>query len=65
MAPIEANANELSVYFKRLKSLQEEIAAKKLSFAPCTQTSMGMSGDYQIAIQEGASFVRIGSAFFD
>ncbi len=50
MAPIEANANELSVYFKRLKSLQEEIAAKKLSFAPCTQ---------------GASFVRIGSAFFD
>ena len=65
MAPIEANANELSVYFKRLKSLQEEIAAKKSSFAPCTQTSMGMSGDYQIAIQEGASFVRIGSAFFD
>lgn len=65
MAPIDADDALLHQSFKHLKQLQEAIAAKNLPYAPCTETSMGMSGDYQIAIQEGATFVRIGSSFFE
>lgn len=64
MAPIEATEEELHGYFKKLKDLQEKIAEKRWAYAPCTETSMGMSGDYPYAIQEGATFIRIGSAFF-
>ncbi|UJF15122.1 YggS family pyridoxal phosphate-dependent enzyme [Jeotgalibaca sp. MA1X17-3] len=65
MAPVDANESELHECFGRLKNLQEVIEAKQLEYAPCRHTSMGMSNDYEIAIQEGASFVRIGSAFFE
>lgn len=64
MAPIDADEKELHHCFSELKQLQETIASKKLAFAPCTETSMGMSRDYPIAIEEGATFVRIGSSFF-
>ncbi|NLB98749.1 MAG: YggS family pyridoxal phosphate enzyme, partial [Lactobacillales bacterium] len=49
----------------QLKKLQEAVAERNLPYAPCTETSMGMSRDYPIAIQEGATFVRIGSSFFE
>lgn len=65
MAPIAADESALRACFKKLKQLQEGIAAKALPYAPCTQTSMGMSRDYPIAIQEGATHVRIGSSFFE
>ncbi|MGP6138869.1 MULTISPECIES: YggS family pyridoxal phosphate-dependent enzyme [unclassified Jeotgalibaca] len=65
MAPIDADEDMLRGCFKKLKHLQEGIAAKALSYAPCAETSMGMSRDYPIAIQEGATFVRIGSSFFE
>ena len=38
------------------------IAAQKLPHAPCQYLSMGMSNDYIIAIEEGATHVRIGTA---
>lgn len=65
MAPIDASEAELRDCFRSLKKLQEEVADKGLEHAPCTLTSMGMSGDYPIALEEGASFVRIGTAFFE
>ena len=34
----------------------------KLDYAPCTELSMGMSNDYAIAIEEGATMIRIGTA---
>lgn len=64
MAPIDATEDELKTYFSSLKQLQGEVEAKEYSHAPCTEVSMGMSQDYPIAVNEGASFVRIGSAFF-
>ena len=64
MAPIDATEAELHQYFKQLKELQTSIAAQKLTHAPCTDVSMGMSQDYPIAIAEGATFIRVGSAFF-
>ena len=64
MAPIDATDVELRQCFKDLKIMQEQVAALNLAYAPCTETSMGMSQDYPVAIAEGATFVRVGSAFF-
>lgn len=65
MAPIDADDETLHRIFYQLKKLQEAVAERNLPYAPCTETSMGMSRDYPIAIQEGATFVRIGSSFFE
>lgn len=64
MAPIDADDNELHDIFRQLKVLQQEIAARHLDHAPCTELSMGMSQDYPIAIEEGATYIRVGSALF-
>lgn len=64
MAPFDATESELHVIFKQLKDLQQKVYQQKLPYAPCTELSMGMSNDFPIAIEEGATFVRIGSAIF-
>ncbi|MGX7107774.1 YggS family pyridoxal phosphate-dependent enzyme [Hutsoniella sourekii] len=64
MAPYEASERDLHRYFADLKQLQEKLAQLKLPYAPCQDLSMGMSRDYPIAIAEGATYVRIGTAFF-
>ncbi len=62
MAPHVEDAAEIRQVFQKLKKLQQEVAALQLPYAPCTELSMGMSNDYEIAVQEGATFVRIGTA---
>ena len=47
-----------------MKKFQVEISEMNLSRIPCTELSMGMSRDYEIAIKNGATFVRIGTEFF-
>lgn len=64
MAPYEATEAELHTYFAELRQLQQDIAGRSYPFAPCQWLSMGMSRDYPIAIQEGADFVRIGTAIY-
>lgn len=64
MAPVDATDEELHEYFGKLKKLQEEMSKLNLPYAPCTQTSMGMSSDFEIAIEQGASYIRIGSALY-
>jgi len=61
MAPLTEDETHIREVFRSLKTLQEEVKAKKLSYAPCTELSMGMSSDFEIAIEEGATFVRIGT----
>lgn len=65
MAPFDSDEAELRSIFSQLNQLGMTIAKKELSYAPCTELSMGMSQDYQIAIEEGATFIRVGSKFFD
>ncbi|WP_422123595.1 YggS family pyridoxal phosphate-dependent enzyme [Planococcus sp. X10-3] len=62
MAPNVEDEEVLRKVFRGLKALQLEIAEKNWAHAPCTECSMGMSNDYLIAAQEGATFVRIGTA---
>ena len=64
MAPIDADAQELDKIFAETNELRQSIQEKKLKNVPCDQLSMGMSRDYDMAIQNGSTFVRIGSAFF-
>lgn len=62
MAPNTDDEDLIRHVFRELKNLQQEVVALKLPYAPCTELSMGMSNDYEIAIEEGATFVRIGTA---
>lgn len=64
MAPLDASEPVLHEVFSKLKKLQSAINNQHLSYAPCTELSMGMSNDFPIAIEEGATFVRIGTALF-
>lgn len=64
MAPLSSDETIIRSVFSSLRTCQEQIAQKALTYAPCTELSMGMSEDYQIAIEEGATYVRIGSALF-
>lgn len=57
MAPVVGDKEEARPYFRKLRQLQEEVKLNTLS--------MGMSGDYEIAIEEGATMVRIGTAIFE
>ena len=62
MAPHMDDHSILRHCFRTLKSLQIEVQQMKLEYAPCTELSMGMSNDYAIAVEEGATLVRIGTA---
>jgi PLP dependent protein len=62
MAPFIDDEAQLRTCFQRLKELREEVKNCNLDFAPCTELSMGMSNDFRIAIEEGATMIRIGTA---
>lgn len=64
MAPIDADEATIRKAFSTLYQLKNTIQVKGISYAPCTELSMGMSNDYQIAAEEGATFVRVGTALF-
>ena len=64
MAPLTASKDVQHQIFKELKRIQQQIADLHLTHAPCLETSMGMSNDFPIAIQEGATFIRVGTALF-
>ena len=64
MAPFDSTATEQHDIFKKLKQKQCEIEKLTLSYAPCHDLSMGMSNDFPIAVMEGATFVRVGTALF-
>ena len=62
MATYTNNKNQIKTEFKKLKMLFDEI--KSISDQKIKTLSMGMSGDYKIAIKEGSNMVRIGSLIF-
>jgi PLP dependent protein len=51
-------------YFRKLRELRDRIAARKLPAIAMDQLSMGMSHDFEIAIEEGSTCVRVGTAIF-
>lgn len=61
MAPFTEDESVVRNVFSTLKQLQTDIQNKDFPHAPCDELSMGMSNDYVIAVEEGATFVRIGT----
>ena len=61
MAPYSTNPEDSRPHFVRLRKLRDFLA-ENFPNQTWNQLSMGMSGDYQVAIQEGATFVRVGTA---
>ena len=62
MAPLTDNKAEIRQCFRDLKELQVQIQNLLLPYAPCHELSMGMSNDFEIAVEEGSTMVRIGTA---
>lgn len=61
MAPYTDDNAYIQSLFRKLRTKRDEIKKLNLEYAPCEELSMGMSNDYPIAIEEGATFVRIGT----
>ncbi|RHB51199.1 YggS family pyridoxal phosphate-dependent enzyme [Exiguobacterium sp. AM39-5BH] len=61
MAPFTEDETVIRETFRNLRQLRDDVARRAYPHAPCTELSMGMSNDYTSAIEEGASFVRIGT----
>ena len=64
MAPLTHNKNVVRACFIRARELFVEMRGEKIVSQYFTELSMGMSSDYEIAVEEGATILRIGSAIF-
>ena len=64
VAPYTDNPEENRVYFKKMKQLMVDINSKNIDNVYMDILSMGMTGDYEIAIEEGATHVRVGTGIF-
>ncbi|MBF0212986.1 MAG: YggS family pyridoxal phosphate-dependent enzyme [Magnetococcales bacterium] len=63
--PFSPRAEESRIWFRALADLRERIAREAFPGVQMRELSMGMSHDYEIAVEEGATLVRIGSAVFE
>lgn len=64
MPPLTAAPEEARPYFTALRKLRDEIAAQVPEQVSLQELSMGMSSDFEVAIEEGATLVRIGTSLF-
>ena len=64
IAPYVENAEENREIFRELKKLSVDIAGKNINNVTMSVLSMGMTGDYMVAVQEGATMVRVGTGIF-
>ncbi|WP_226578535.1 YggS family pyridoxal phosphate-dependent enzyme [Halobacillus litoralis] len=62
MAPHIEDEEKLRGVFRQLRALRDRIRNKGYAHAPCEYLSMGMSNDYKLAIEEGATHIRLGSS---
>lgn len=64
MAPLSQNLDQARAAFARLREVFEEMRGERIGGKNFRHLSMGMSHDYTIAIEEGATLIRVGSAIF-
>ncbi len=63
-APFVENAEDNRKYFKKLYELAVDIQSKNIDNISMKELSMGMTGDYVVAVEEGATIVRVGTGIF-
>lgn len=64
IAPPVESPEENRGYFRSMRLLKEKIAAMEMDRVSMDELSMGMTGDFEVAIEEGATLVRVGTAIF-
>lgn len=64
VAPFTENAEENRIYFRKMRQLYVDINDKNIDNVNMNMLSMGMTGDYEVAIEEGATLVRVGTGIF-
>jgi pyridoxal phosphate enzyme (YggS family) len=64
LPPYCADAEEVRPYFRRMRELAQQIEQLQLPGVSMAELSMGMSGDFEVAVEEGATLVRVGTAIF-
>jgi pyridoxal phosphate enzyme (YggS family) len=64
LPPFSEDVEQVRPYFKRLRGLRDEWGARGTFGAEAGELSMGMSHDYEAAVEEGATLVRVGTALF-
>ncbi len=64
IAPFVQDPEENRIHFKNLRKLLVDINSKNIDNISMMGLSMGMTGDYEVAIEEGATFVRVGTGIF-
>lgn len=64
IAPFVDDAEENREHFRRMREKRDELAALTIPGTDIRELSMGMTGDFEVAIEEGATLVRVGTAIF-
>ena len=64
IAPFVTDPEENRTYFRQIKQLSVDIKNKNIDNVSMDVLSMGMTGDYEVAIEEGATMVRVGTGIF-
>ena len=64
IAPYTENAEDNRLYFRKLKQLSVDIKNKNIDNVSMDVLSMGMTGDYEVAVEEGSTCVRVGTGIF-
>ena len=64
IAPYVENGEENRVYFQKMRKLNIDIKRKNIDNVCMDILSMGMTGDYEVAVEEGATMVRVGTGIF-
>jgi uncharacterized pyridoxal phosphate-containing UPF0001 family protein len=64
LPPLFDDPEKTRPFFRRLRMLRDELAERGVPGGMLRELSMGMSHDFEVAIEEGATIVRIGTAIF-
>ena len=64
LPPVAENPEDARTWFRRLREVRDGLVSNGAPAALLRELSMGMSHDFEVAIEEGATMVRVGSAIF-
>ncbi len=64
ITPFSENPEDSRIYYRQLRDMKEEIKREGIEGVIMKEISMGMSGDFEVAIEEGATLIRVGTAIF-
>jgi hypothetical protein len=64
LPPAVENPDEVRPYFRALKAVRDRLVARGVDPSMVHELSMGMSHDFEVAVEEGATLVRVGTAIF-